>query len=173
MENERFEECFRSYKDFVFRIIMSKTKDYSASEEICQKVFISFYVNMDKVKPAYEKYWLVRCAQNAVIDYYRAKKNELFAEISVAESGNILIQECIGLHEDKLANQELAGKIFREVKRVNQEWFEILMLCLVEGFSYEETAKLLNISSAAVRGKLYRVKAFIRKRFSEEYKSVK
>lgn len=171
MKNKRFEEYFLKYKNLVIRIVMDKTGDYQAAQEICQQVFVSFYSNMDKVAPELVKAWLMRCAQNAVIDYFRKLRNkkEIFVDTPVLESGNNLVEESLKVYEDRLNNRELVGRILREVREVNEQWFEVLVMHCIDGLSYAEMAEKLGISEPVLRARMYRARTFIKERFKEEF----
>ena len=54
-------------------------------------------------------------------------------------------------------------------KEVNTLWFEALMLCCVEGLSYEEASEKLNVPVDVLRARMYRARAYIRKKFGDEY----
>lgn len=171
MKNGRFEEYFLQYKNLIIRIVMDRTGDYQAAQEICQQVFCSFYTNMDRVSPELVKAWLIRSTQNAVVDYIRKNKTreKHMAEASCSESGNVLIEESVELYEEKQNCRELVSRILREVRAVNEQWFEVLMMHCVEGLSYAEAAERLNISEPVLRARMYRVRSYIRERFGKEY----
>ena len=171
MKNERFEEYFLKYKNLIIRLVMLKLDDYQVAQEICQQVYVALYTNMDKVHPDLVKAWLIRCTQNADIDYVRRRKvkKEVFVDTSVAEVGNFLMEESVELLAKKLDDRELTGRILREVKEVNTLWFEALMLCCVEGLSYEEASEKLNVPVDVLRARMYRARAYIRKKFGDEY----
>lgn len=177
MRNQRFEEYFLKYKNLVIRIVMDKTRDYQTAQEICQQVFVSLYKNMDKITPDLVKAWLMRCTQNAVIDYMRSNttKKEVVSDTpisEVGEKGNTLPAESIDICEDRIANMELAGKILRDVRQVNERWYEVLMLHCIDGLSHEEAAAKLGISETVLRARLCRARAYVRKRYSDEYKEL-
>lgn len=171
MKNKRFEEYFLKYKNLIIRIVMNKTGDYQAAQEICQQVFISFYKNMDKVSPELVKAWLIRSTQNAVIDYIRKNKTKekIFTDTSCVKDGNILVEESVELYEKKRSNREFVGRILREVRAVNEQWFEVLMMHCVDGLSYAKSAKRLNISESVLRARMYRARVFIKEKFGAEY----
>ena len=173
MKNKKFEEHFLRYKNLVIRIVMSKTGDYNVAQEICQQVFVSFYVNMDRVKDDMVKAWLIRCTRNAVADYYRRtmKEREIFTDASVIENGNAAIDKTLDSFEEKLDNLDLAGKVLRAVKEVNQQWFEVLFMNCVEGLSHAEAAQRLQISETVLRARLYRARMFVKERFGDDYQS--
>lgn len=171
MKNERFKEYFLKYKNLIIRLVMLKLNDYQVAQEICQQVYVSFYTNMDKVQPDLVKAWLIKCAQNAVIDYVRRNKlrREVLLDVSVTEEGSILMEETLELHSRRMENLELTGRILREVREVNPLWYELLMLCCVEELSYEEASERLNIPVDVLRARMHRARAYIRKRFGNEY----
>ncbi len=171
MKNKIFEEYFRQYKNLVIRLVMTKINDYQAAQEICQQVYVALYTNMDKVEPELVKAWLLRCTQNAIIDYLRRNKvkKEIFVDMSISEAGNILVEQSVDLYEEKLEDRELTGRIMREIRTVNPLWFEALMACCVEGLSYEEAAARLNVPVSVLRARIYRARLYIRKKFGKEY----
>lgn len=172
MKNKRFEDCFLEYKNLVIRLVMNKTGDYQAAQEICQQVFISFYSNMDRVSDDLVKAWLIRCTQNAIVDYLRKNKNRTeiqLDESSITQSGNVLVEESVERYEEQRSDRELVGRILREVKSVNKQWFDILILSCVEGLSYAEMAKRLNIPESVLRARMYRARVFIKQKFGDEY----
>lgn len=172
MKNKRFEDCFLQYKNLVIRLVMSKTGDYQAAQEICQQVFISFYNNMDRISDDLVKAWLMRCTQNAIVDYLRKNKGKPeihLDESSIAQSGNVLVEESVEIYEERRNNRELVGRILREVKAVNEQWFDILVMNCVDGLSYSEIAKRLNIPEPVLRARMYRARVFIKQKFGDEY----
>lgn len=169
--NERFEICFREYRNLMMRIVMDRTGDYQAAQEICQHVFMMFYKNMDKVAPGMAKAWLIRCTQNACIDYLRNSmvRKEVLSDISLSEAGNILPSESSDPCEESVINQELAGEILRDVREVNERWYEVLMLHCIQGMTHEEAAEALHISRTVLRARLYRARAYVRKHYGKDY----
>lgn len=171
MRNKRFEEYFLKYKNLIIRLVMERTGDYQAAQEICQQVFVAFYTNMDGIADDLVKAWLMKCAMNAVIDYYRRLKikNEIFEKRSLHESGNVLKEESLDFCEDRIVQGDLIGKILQEVKVVNQNWYEVLFLRCVDGLTFVEMSRRLKVPEAVLRARLHRAREYIRRRFGEEY----
>lgn len=171
---ERFEACFLRYKNLVMRYVIDVTGDYQAAQEICQQVFVRYYEYMDRVSLDFEKAWLVKCTQNAVIDYLRKNKRrrELFLEMPIGEVREVsgaLQEKSIAICEDKMNHRELLGKILAGVRKVNEQWYEILMLSCIEQCTHEETAQRLGISVVVLRARLHRARAYVRKHYGAEY----
>lgn len=171
MKNERFENYFREYKDLIIRQVLDKTGDHQAAQEICQQVFFQFYQNMNKVHSDMVKAWLMRCTSHAIADHFRKAqlRKDLFEEKSVQEQGNILIEESVEIYTEKKCNEELTGRILKEVREVNERWYEVLVLNCIEGMSYPEMAEELGIPVAVLRARMYRARLYVRERFGKEY----
>lgn len=74
--NDAFEELVMRYQrpivGYIFRIV----KDYDASLDVAQEVFIKVYSSLDKYCSDYKfSTWLYRIAHNASIDHLRRKSN--------------------------------------------------------------------------------------------------
>lgn len=171
MKNKEFEEYFLKYKNLVMRIVMDRTGDYQTAQEICQQVFLSFYRNMDHIPSDLVKAWLMRCTQNAVVDYLRkeAVRKEICLETVMAENGNALAEESLEAYEKNRSNRELVGRILREVRAVNKQWFEVLVMSCIEGRSYKEMSERLCISEPVLRARMYRARLYVREKFRDEY----
>ena len=171
MKNKKFEEYFLGYKNLIIRIAMDKIGNYDDAQEICQQVFVSFYQNMDNVSEDLVKAWLIRCTKNAIVDYYRkaSREKEFVANAADSEVGNIAIDGGVEPAEVRVDCLDLMGKVLRAVKKVNQQWFEVLFLNCVEGLSYTEMASRLCVPETVLRARLYRARLFIKKKFGEDY----
>ena len=127
MKNEKYEEYFRKYSNLIIKIVMDKTGDREEALDICQQVFVSFYLNMDSISEDLVKAWLVRCTKNAIIDHYRktSREKEIITDISDAEIGNIAVDGGIAPAEERLDDLDLIGKVLRTVKAVHPQGVDV------------------------------------------------
>ncbi len=175
MKNKRFEECFQQYSHVVIKMAAGKTGSVQTAQEICQQVFLAFYKNMEKIDRDLEKAWLFRAAQNAVIDYYRRSSTQrevVTGYCSYQETSACPSEESIALYEEKMFHREFMERILSEVSRVNQMWYQVLVLVCVEGLSHQEAARELKISLPVLRARLFRARDYVRKHFGQEYKEL-
>ncbi len=171
MKNQIFEKYYLKYSNLVLRIAMDRIGNYEDAQEICQHVFIAFYQSMDDVSEDLVKAWLIRCTKNAIVDYYRrvSREKEFVANAGESEIGSIAIDGGVEPAEVRLDSLDLMGKVLREVKKVNRQWFEVLFLNCVEGLSYTEMAKRLCVSETVLRARLYRARMYVREKFGDDY----
>lgn len=170
-KNKLFEEYFETYKNQVIRFLVSRGGDEEISQEICQQVFYTFYVSMNKVEAGYVKAWLFKSARNALIDYFRkvSARNEVSLDAARMEQEGILSGSDPDIVENLVINGELSGRILREVRKVNESFYEVLSMICVDGMSYEEAAAKLNVSEQAVRTRLHRAREYVREHYGDEY----
>lgn len=172
MKNKKYEDYYRRYKNLIIRIAMDKTGNYDDAQDICQQVFVAFYLNMDIVPDELVKVWLIKCARHAISDYYRkvSREKETVMEFSGKEIGNVAIDGGIGLAEERLDDLNLLGTVLRTVKDANQQWFEVLFMYCIEGLSYAEMARRLGVSNTVLRARLYRARLFVKEKFGVDYR---
>lgn len=170
-KNTMFEMYFTRYKDLIIHAVMKKSGDHQLAEEICQQVFCSFYFHIDEVDEDLVKAWLLKTARNALIDHLRrsSTKNEMVFSGDLYENGNTPAHTEADYCEEKVINQELAGRILKEVHEANKLWYEVLVFLCVYGMSREEAAEKLQISGQVLSARLYRARKFVRDRFGDEY----
>lgn len=171
MKNERFEECFLKYRNLIMKAVMNKTSDYQLAQEICQQVFMTYYCHMDTVDEKFEKLWLLKCTQNALVDYLRKDglRNGVNQEIIFQKTGNVVEIPLTDCYEKNVMDKELTGRILRDVRKVNVIWYEILVMYCVYGLSHKEVARKLHITEDVARARLYRARKYVREKYGDEY----
>ncbi|MDO4453149.1 MAG: sigma-70 family RNA polymerase sigma factor [Eubacteriales bacterium] len=171
-KQKRFIESYHKYSSIVMKVAFDKTSDFNISEEICQNVFLSYFVNMDKILPRCDKAWLILTTKNLTIDYLKKAstkyealhKNPLQEKYSVKD-GYDTVKEMMKEKVEK----ELSGEILRDLKRRNRSWYRIMYGVYIEGRSAEDVARSLGISTSKLYSKIYRAKNYIKDRYGEQY----
>lgn len=171
-KQKRFIESYHKYSSIVMKVAFDKTSDFNISEEICQNVFLSYFVNMDKILPRCDKAWLILTTKNLTIDYLKKAstkyealhKNPLQEKYSVKD-GYDTVKEMMKEKVEK----ELSGEILRDLKRRNRSWYRIMYGVYIEGRSPEDVARSLGISTSKLYSKIYRAKNYIKDRYGEQY----
>lgn len=134
--NEIFEKIYNDYVKLVAFSVGKYVKDVDDIKDITNEVFIRFFKNIEYIKTSI-KYYLLSTARNLSIDYLKEKnKYEVFENIDDLINEN-LIESYNGYQElvDDLKNV----LSFREV--------EIIILHVVDGYTFKEIGAKLNLSS--------------------------
>lgn len=173
-KQKRFEKVYSRYSALVIKMIFDMTTDFGMAEEVCQNVFMQYFIHMHKVVPGCEKQWLMLTTKRIVIDHY--KKASTKYEQLLDEVWEEKFSELQTVDEDRLENsvkriaqKELANAILQDLRHKNKSWYTIINGLYMEERSTEEIAKKLRISISMLYSKLYRAKLYIRKRYGEQY----
>lgn len=165
-KHETFTENYKRYGAMIMKSVMAQTKDKELAAEICQQTFLHYYRAMDKVDESRIKPWLLQVAKNLLIDHWRkaSTRKEFLIENpagALEESGADMEKQCM--------DRMFICQLLEDLKEVNELWYEVIYYIFILKMSYDETAKLLDISPATLRARLYRAKNYIREKYGGEY----
>lgn len=168
--NERYDRHFSECKDLVYRVALNYMSDREEAEDVMQEVFLKFYIHFDEVDEDIVKPWLVVATKRTSIDHLRKRRITPVSALpySLPES----VDNGIGDLTDRMARRDLTKSIFKDVHKVNIEWYDLLTMDCFYRVKQEDIAKVKNISVDALRSKLYRAKQYIRSTYGEYYKEL-
>jgi RNA polymerase sigma-70 factor (ECF subfamily) len=150
-----FHTLYNQVFPILFRVTRNICHDPEAAEDICQETFIRFIEKTPAIPNKDEiKYWLIRVAKNAALNYVKHKKIELkvntrlrYEETRTIKTGEILL---------------LQEETRRELNMILQElplpYFEAIMLKEYGEFNYREIGLILGISEGAVKIRMFRAR---------------
>ncbi len=173
-DRELFEELTLPHMDDVFRFAMGLTRNRAQAEDLVQdtfikafKAFAGFRVNSNV------KAWLFRICKNHFIDRYRQKARrprhsgdvETVAVDPVRHSIDVFEREGIDNPETFL---DLFGdEVNRYLRELPEVYRKALLLCDVDGLSYEEISDVLDVPIGTIRSRISRGRAFLKERLEE------
>lgn len=131
-------------------------------KDVIQETFIHIFKNLRQfdVRKASFKTWSTKIAINNCLKL-NAKNNR-----------SNTVELIVDLHEPKIepdvidtfTNEEL----LLWLKKMPFQYFEVFNMYVIDGFSHDEIAKLLNIESSLSRKRLSRARAWVKKRVGIE-----
>jgi RNA polymerase sigma-70 factor (ECF subfamily) len=145
-EKEAFGLLYDYYHSRIYRFIFLKVSNKQDAEDITHQVFLSAWQNIKNYESQGFPFssWLYRISRNAVIDFYRRKKNE----IPLEEVSNVLNDE---LKIDKIDLKIQMEKVMKALKKLKPEYQDIIIMRFVDDLSIKEAAKALDKSEGAVK----------------------
>jgi RNA polymerase sigma-70 factor, ECF subfamily len=159
--HEAFAMLMKRHQDMLFAMILRQVGDRAIAEDLAQEVFIKAYRGL----PAFRgdskfSSWLVRIALNQTNSYFRSKryKQSLKQEPldNVASSGSAESAEIA------LQRQQEIAKFQKCLATLKPKYREVLVLCGLEGKSYEEAALIIQIPVGTVRSRLNKARLLAR-----------
>ena len=157
---EAYGRLYDKYVDSIYRFIFFRVKTQEEAEDITSDVFLKawqYLVGEKENKVDNFRAFLYRVARNAVIDFYRKRKDDIPLEGAVD-----LVDDQIDIIEslDLGAEMEFVWESMEELK---EEYKEIIVLKHIEGLSISEIAEIVNKKSGATRVLLHRAMNTLKK----------
>lgn len=149
---ESFAKLYDTYVEQIYRFVYFKVSSHEEAEDITSEVFLKawHYIQERKEIKSFRGL-LYRIARNCVIDMYRLK-------YSKPESP---LNEDIDIGDNNKWYEELTGKIdtqkiIQALKKLKQEYREVITLRYVDELEVDEIAEIVDKGTIAVRVTLHR-----------------
>lgn len=152
--------------NFAFRLTNNEDDANDLLQDTCLKAF-RFISSFEKGTNA--KAWLFRILKNSFINDYRKKSKEPskvdYQDVETTynsdEDGEITLTH--DLRAESV--QEMIGdEIANALNSLHVDFRTVIILCDVEGFTYEEMAKILDIPIGTVRSRLHRARMLLKEK---------
>ena len=152
-----FEELYEQYAKDIYRFSYWLTHNVDVAKEITSETFVKVWTKTSDVKIETMKGLLLTIAKNIYIDYLRKNKRL----VSTEKIRNKITYEIEQEYETK-EKLESVYLFLSELKEIDKTAF---LLKVQQGMSYEEIARILNISVSLAKVKVYRVRKKIIENF--------
>lgn len=162
-----FELLIRRYNPYLYKVGRSYGFNHEDVEDLMQETFIHVYENLQKLENrSVFKTWLVRIMLNEC--YRKRLKANNRGETAInALNYNLTISAMRDNSnsdtERKVASRELNSVIEHSLKKIPFDYRIVFALREMNGFSVNETSKLLNLTETNVKVRLNRAKAMLRR----------
>jgi RNA polymerase sigma-70 factor, ECF subfamily len=176
-DQRAFKLLVERYQRKVYAVALGMLKDKDEAMDVSQEAFVKVYKYLDHFKGDSSFYtWLYRITVNICIDVMRRKGSsggqmEEFDESVATDLGEARIGALgsrLGTNPQKSAlRRELAEKIQEALASVPEKHRAILLLREVEGMSYEDLSRTLDIPKGTVMSRLFHARAKVQKILSE------
>lgn len=152
-----FEKLVKTNKQNIKNIIRLITKE--DNEDIEQEVYLKIWKNSDKYEEkGNSKSWVNTIAKNASLDYLKSAYYRVFQRSEGDDQTLINIKDQKINPEDKAINFERHKRIIKAIDKLKPKLKEAIMLCEIEGYSYEQCAQKLKCPIGTVKSRLYNAK---------------
>lgn len=154
-----WQELVRDHSAQVYRLAYRLTGNQHDAEDLTQDVFVRVFKSIHNFQPGTLNGWLHRITTNLFLDQARRKQRIRMDALSVAPDhvwGSATGPE--ELHTDA----ELDADVAAALRALNPEQRVAVVLCDIEGLSYEEIAKVLDVKLGTVRSRIARGRAALR-----------
>jgi RNA polymerase sigma-70 factor, ECF subfamily len=156
-----WDEIVRTHSGRVYRLAYRLTGNQHDAEDLTQEVFVRVFRSLSSYTPGTFEGWLYRITTNLFLDGARRKQRIRFD----------------GLPDD--AHDRLPARARGPAEQVDHEAFDhdvqtalaalpedfraAVVLCDIEGMTYEEIADVLDVKLGTVRSRIHRGRSMLRK----------
>jgi RNA polymerase sigma-70 factor (ECF subfamily) len=162
-----FETLHRRYDASIYRLVRRKLGDSLLAEDIAQETFFKALRTLDRMDDNFNfGGWIHTVARNLCFDELRRRQRD---QRDDSEDGEALVRLPAPAHRFdpviQQENAELRRQVWEVSQRLPEKYRLVLTLRELQGLSYRQIGKAMNISESAVETLLYRA----RLRFKEEF----
>lgn len=157
-EESLFAQIVSRYSGCVWTVCSGYVKNPSDCEDVAQEVFVQCYRRLDTLRnPRALGAWLCQLARRHSLMWIRSssRRGQFLARYGKTEAAPMVE------HEDG-PRAELQEAVWNTVNGLPEAYREALLLRFAEGYSAEQAAAFLGISTAAMRKRTERAKHLVR-----------
>lgn len=156
-----WEEIVRENNDRVYRLAYRLTGNRADAEDLTQEVFVRVFRSLHQYRPGTFAGWLHRITTNLFLDGQRRKKRIRFDALGPAAERVAASTESTS-PERQYEHDHLEPDVQVALDALKPQYRAAVVLCDIEGLSYEEIAETLEISMGTVRSRIHRGRAQLR-----------
>jgi RNA polymerase sigma-70 factor (ECF subfamily) len=155
-----WEELVRDHGARVYRLAYRLTGNPHDAEDLTQDVFVRVFRSLHRFQPGTFEGWLHRITTNLFLDGARRRQKIRFD--GLAEGSAERLPSSWPNPSDQLADADLDHDVAAALSALPPEFRAAVVLCDIEGLSYEEISQVLDIKIGTVRSRIHRGRAQLR-----------
>ena len=153
MKRVEYNDVVKLHSDKLYGFALGFLRNEEDANDIVQDVFEKLWIHRKSIEFGKAKSWMFTCAHNAMLNFLRKKQRiQLMCDEKLPES----LPRTINLFE----SNEVVNRAVSILPPVQKS---VILLRDLEGYSYEEIGKILELSDSQVKVYLFRARNKIKK----------
>lgn len=155
-------ELYKRYASKMYGVCLRYSKDSCEAEDNLQEGFVRVFTKIGQFgfKGSFEG-WMRRIMVNTALEKFR-KKNQLYPV------EDMMIYDDISLTDDTISGIS-ANDLLKMIQKLPPRYRMVFNLYVIEGYSHQEIAEMMNISEGTSKSNLSRARIILQKRVIEEF----
>ncbi len=159
--------------NFAYRL----TLDVDDAKDLLQDTYLKAFRFIDSFQQGTNaKAWLFRILKNSFINDYRKKSKEPskvdYQEVETFYNSEDVDRQITPDLRVEALQDMIGDEISIALNSLDVDFRTVIILCDLEGFKYEEMAKILDIPIGTVRSRLHRARNLLKEKLSEYAKKM-
>ncbi len=155
-----WDEVVEQHSDRVFRLAYRLTGNRPDAEDLTQEVFVRVFRSLDSYTPGTFEGWLHRITTNLFLDGARRKQRIRFDALSDERAARL--ESASPAPDAAYADQTFDDDIESALATLPPDFRAAVVLCDVEGLTYEEIAEIMDAKLGTVRSRIHRGRSMLR-----------
>jgi RNA polymerase sigma factor (sigma-70 family) len=155
-----WEEIVDRHSDRVYRLALRLTGNRHDAEDLTQEVFVRVFRSLDTYQPGTFEGWIHRITTNLFLDHARRKQRIRFDALSDDRAERLHSE--LPAPDTAYTDQTFDDDVEQALSTLPPEFRAAVVLCDVEGLSYDEIAQILDAKLGTVRSRIHRGRAMLR-----------
>ena len=155
-----WDEIVRQHADRVYRLAYRLSGNRSDAEDLTQETFVRVFRSLADYTPGTFEGWLHRITTNLFLDLVRRRQKIRFDALADDASERLATDE--PGPERAYEQNNLDPEIQRALDALPADFRAAVVLCDLEGLTYEEIALTLDIKVGTVRSRIHRGRVLLR-----------
>lgn len=174
-ENQKqrdFQEEIIPHLDSIYNFALRLTSDPTDAEDLVQDTIVKAYRFFNSYeKGTNARAWLFRILKNSFINNYRKKSKQPnqvdYSDVSPFYESVRSEQSDTTDLEDHMYREMLDDELTEALQSVPEDFRTVVLLCDVEGFTYEEIANMLDVPIGTIRSRLHRGRNLLKAKLTD------
>ena len=155
-----WDEVVRTHSARVYRLAYRLTGNPHDAEDLTQDVFVRVFRSLSSYTPGTFEGWLHRITTNLFLDQARRKQRIRFDALSDERAARL--RSAVAAPDDHYADRTFDDDVERALAQLPPDFRAAVVLCDIEGLTYEEIAEILDAKLGTVRSRIHRGRAMLR-----------
>ncbi len=155
-----WEEIVEQHSARVYRLAYRLTGNPHDAEDLTHDVFVRVFRSLHSYQPGTFEGWLHRITTNVFLDKMRRKQRIRFDSLPEDAAGRLPSRE--KGPEQTYHDSRFDDDVQRALDALTPEFRAAVVLCDIEGLSYEEISATLGVKLGTVRSRIHRGRAQLR-----------
>ncbi len=155
-----WDEVVRDHSARVYRLAYRLTGNVPDAEDLTQEVFVRVFRSLSSYTPGTFEGWLHRITTNLFLDMARRRQRIRFERLGDQAVG--LLRDDEPTPAQAFDARHLDTDVQQALEALAPEYRAAVVLCDIEGLSYEEIAATLGVKLGTVRSRIHRGRAQLR-----------
>ncbi|UGY93484.1 RNA polymerase sigma factor SigE [Streptomyces gobiensis] len=156
-----WEEIVSTHSSRVYRLAYRLTGNQHDAEDLTQEVFVRVFRSLSTYTPGTFEGWLHRITTNLFLDMVRRKQRIRFDALGDDAAERLPSRE--PSPQQHFNDTHFDADVQQALDTLAPEFRAAVVLCDIEGLSYEEIAATLGVKLGTVRSRIHRGRSHLRK----------